>query len=237
VSIGLLNEGHLHASLRARYVEPGDQVEVAVDGYVVDIHRGELIVEVQTANFSAIARKMRTLVPQHRIRLVYPVPRDLWIVKMPASADDGVKRRKSPKRRDVIDVFAELVSFPELIAHENFQLDVVLTAEETVWRYERGKRWRRRGWVTVERRLLDVYETVALHTRADYASLLPLGLPGEFMTSDMALALGRPRDLAQKMAYCLRKGGLIERVGSQGNAAVYASVMRAPVARGARRRR
>lgn len=195
---------------------------MAVDGYVVDIHRGDLIIEVQTANFSAIARKMRDLVARHRVRLVYPIPRDLWIVKLPRSADDGGSRRKSPRHAQAIDVFAELVGFPELIAHENFQLDVVLTAEEVVWRYDSPKRWRRRGWMTVERRLLSVYETVSLHSMADYASLLPVGLAAEFLTSDIAAACGRPRRLAQQLAYCLKKAGLIERVGSRGNAVVYA---------------
>jgi hypothetical protein len=212
--------------LRALYVEPGDRTEAAVDGYIVDIQRDDLIIEVQTTNFSAIARKMRDLVARHRLRLVYPIPRDLWIVKMPRRTGDAATRRKSPKHLDVIDVFGELVSFPELIAHENFQLDVVLTAEETVWSFDGPARWRRRGWVTVERRLLEIYETVSLHISADYVSLIPKGLPEEFVTSDIAYALRRPRHLAQKVAYCLRNGGLIEKVGSRGNAIVYS---RAPV--------
>jgi hypothetical protein len=221
-SVGTLNEGHLHASLRAHELAPGDQVEATVDGYIVDILRGDLIIEIQTANFSAIARKIRSLVARHRVRLVYPVPRDLWIIKMPKAADDAVTRRKSPRHRHLVDVFGELVSFPELIAHENFQLDVVLTEEETVWRFESGKRWRRRGWVTVERRLLQVYETFSLCSKADYLSMMPVELPEEFVTSDIATALNCQRRLAQKMAYCLRKAGLTEQVGSRGKAILYA---------------
>ena len=64
--------------------------------------------------------------------------------------------------------------------------------------------------------MLKVYETVSLRDRADYMAMIPTGLPKEFLTSDLAHALGRPRHLAQKMAYCLRNGGLIEKVGSQG---------------------
>ncbi len=212
--------------MRALYVEPGDQTEAAVDGYIVDIHRGDLIIEVQTANFSAIARKIRDLVTRHRIRLVHPIPRDLWIVKMPRTPSDDATRRKSPKHLDVVDVFGELVSFPELIAHENFHLDVVLTAEESVWSFDGPARWRRRGWVTVERRLIEIYKTVSLHNRADFESLIPKGLPEEFVTSDIADALGRPRHLAQQVAYCLRNGGLIEKVGSRGNAIVYSRARR-----------
>lgn len=220
-SIGTLNEGHLHASLRARYVEPGDKIEAAVDGYIVDILRGSLIIEIQTANFSAIAKKMRDLVSRRQVRLVYPIPRDLWIMKLPQENPGDVTRRKSPKHLDAIDVFDELVSFPELITHQNFQLDVVLTQEEKLQRLDSRKRWRRRGWTTVERRLLEVCETVSLRNRADYMSLIPIGLPREFLTSDLANALGRPRYLAQKVAYCLRNCGLIEQVGSAGNAIVY----------------
>jgi hypothetical protein len=209
-------------------VQPGDQVEVAVDGYIVDILRGDLILEVQTGDFSKIARKMRDLVSRHRVRLVYPLPRDLWIVKQPRTAGDAMTRRKSPKHRRPFDVFGELVSFPELITHPNFELDVALTEEETVWMFDSPRRWRRRGWVTVERRLLQVYETVALRDPADYMALVPPGCPNEFLTSDLAGAEGCPRHLAQRAAYCLRKAGLIEKVGARGNAILYARCAAAP---------
>jgi hypothetical protein len=221
-SVGVLNEGPLHASLRDRYVQPGDRVEAAVDGYIVDVLRDGLIIEVQTSSFSKIARKMRDLVSRHRVRLVHPVPRDLWIVKLPQQPGAATTRRKSPRHLGAIDVFRELVSFPELLAHANFELDVVLTEEETVWRYEAGRRWRRRGWVTVERRLLQVYETVSLRTRADCMAVVPAQLPDEFVSADLALAAKRPRRAAQQIAYCLRHAGCIEQVGSRGNAIVYA---------------
>jgi hypothetical protein len=221
-SIGMLNERHLHASLRAHYVQPGDQTEAAVDGYIVDILRDGLIIEVQTAHFSKIARKMRELVSRHRVRLVYPVPRDRWIIKMPRKKRDPVARRRSPKHGAAIDLFDELVSFPQLIAHPNFELEVVLIEEETVWRYDSPRRWRRRGWVTVERRLLNVYETISLRTADDYLAMITQPLPGEFLTSDLAAAIARPRHLAQKAAYCLKHAGIIEKVGSRGNAILYA---------------
>ncbi len=222
-AIGTLNEKHLHASLRERYLQLGDATEVRVDGYIVDILRGADIIEIQTKNFSNIARKMRDLVQRHRVRLVYPMARDLWVVKMPTAAD-AMKRRKSPKHLDVIDIFDELVAFPDLIGHENFQLDVVITSEERVERFDSPKRWRRRGWVTIDRRLLAIDSIVTLETRADYLALIPQGLPEQFLTSDIATALNRPRATAQKAAYCLSRAGCIERIGSKGNAAIYTHV-------------
>jgi len=168
---------------------------------------------------------MRDLVSRRRVRLVYPIPRDLWIVKLPDRPDATLTRRKSPRHLGAIDLFRELVSFPELATHENFELDVVLTEEEVVWRHVPGKRWRRRGWVTVERRLLNVYETVALRHSGDYLGLIPVGLPKAFGTADLATAIKRPRRIAQQVAYCLRNGGLIEKTGAQGKAIMYARVV------------
>ena len=190
----------------------------------MDILRGELIIEIQTANFSGIARKMRDLVARHRVRLVYPIARDLWIVKLPENERGRPSRRKSPKHPKVVDVFEELVSFPELITHENFQIDVVVTEEEELRTLGRSRRWRRQGWATVERRLLEVCETVSLQNAADFMGLIPADLPEEFLTSDIANAVGRPRQLAQKIAYCLRNCGLIRQVGSEGNSIIYSRV-------------
>ena len=78
-AIGTLNEKPLHAALKAWYAQPGDQLEAKVDGYIIDIVRGDLLVEIQTRNFAAIKRKLLALVPHHPVQLVYPIAREKWI--------------------------------------------------------------------------------------------------------------------------------------------------------------
>ncbi len=219
--IGTLNEKPLHAALKEWYAEPGDQVEVEVDGFFVDLLRGDLLIEIQTGGFSGIKQKLQALTNTHCLRLVYPIAREKWIVKRASDGHSRLNRRKSPKRGQVEDVFAELVSFPGLITRPNFSLDVLLIQEEEVRVQEPGRAWRRRGWVTYERRLLDVVGRRTFETGMDLADLLPASLPGEFTTADLAAALSRPRWLAQKMAYCLRKAGLIEAVGKEGRSILY----------------
>lgn len=220
-SIGTLNEGHLHASLKEHYAQPGDLTEEVVDGYVVDILRGELIIEIQTANFAQINKKMRKLVKRHQVRLVFPVAQDKWIVKLPEKKGGKTGRRKSPKHGSFEDVFTELVSFPDLITHKNFELEVTLIQEEEIRRFDKRRRWWRGNWVTVERRLLEIINQLTIRNGSDLLDLLPGSLPGEFRTSDLAEAFGRPRAIAQQAAYCLRKCGLIKQVGKEGNAIVY----------------
>ena len=118
--IGLLNEKPLHASLKKWYAQPGDRFEVAVEGFVVDIVRDELLLEIQTGSFASIRSKLTNLVRSHQIRLIYPIAREKWIVKLAKDGSSGVPRRKSPKRGRVEDLFWEMVSIPEgLLSNRN----------------------------------------------------------------------------------------------------------------------
>ena len=49
---------------------------MAVDGYVIDIVRDNLKLEIQTSNFSSIKSKLKDLVGVHRIRLIYPIAQE-----------------------------------------------------------------------------------------------------------------------------------------------------------------
>jgi hypothetical protein len=210
----------MHAALKQWYAQPGDLCEVLVDGYVIDIRRGELLIEIQTGNFSALKKKISTLVSEHPVRLVYPIPREKWIIKTPKDGGEP-QRRKSPKRGSVEELFKQLVSFPELLAQPNFSLEVLLIQEEEIRRFDGRRRWRRRGWVTEERRLLGVVAQQRFETPADVWALIPDELPPTFTTTDLAKAMGRPRRLAQQAAYCLRKMGVITSVGKQGRSVAY----------------
>jgi len=222
-SIGLLNEKPLHAALKEWYARPEDRFEVSVDGFVIDVVQGDLLVEIQTGNFASLKAKLTELTRTHPVRLVYPIAQEKWIVKLAKKDGSGpTSRRKSPRRGKVEDVFWELVSFPELLLSPNFSLEVLLIQEEEVRRYDGKRRWRRRGWVTEERRLLEVAQRRLYETPADIGALLPPGLKEPFATKDLADAIDSRRELAQKMAYCLRNMGVIEHVGKRGRANLYA---------------
>ncbi len=219
--VGVLNEKPLHAALKAWYAQPGDRFEVEVGGSIIDIVRGELLVEIQTRSFSALKRKLEKLVADHPVRLVFPIAAEKWIVRL---SDDGAAqagRRKSPRRGSELELFRELVSFPHLIAHPNFALEVLLIQEEEVRQQGLTRNWRRRGWGTVERRLVQVVGRRLFATPGDLAALIPGTLDEPFTTSELAAAIHEPRWLAQKMAYCLRCIGVIAETGKRGKAIHY----------------
>ncbi len=219
--IGVLNEQPLHAALKRHYAANGDGVEVEVDGFVVDVVRGRELLEIQTGNFSAVKGKMSHLATRHPLRLIYPVAREKWLLKLPKEKGEETERRKSPKRGRVEEVFKELVSFPQLLRVETFSVEVVVIQEEEVRRYDPKRGWRQHGWVTVERRLLDVVEHHLFQQPRDLGTMLPPRLPRRFTTADLAEAMDGSRSLAQKMAYCLRKTGIIAQAGKRGRSKLY----------------
>ena len=218
--IGTLGEKSLHAALKKLLRQTGDRVEQNLGGFVVDILRGRNVIEIQTQNFSAIRGKLVKLTESRPVRLVYPVARDRWIVRESPDGSEVLGRRRSPLHRDVLALFEELVSIPELALRKNFSLEVLLIVEEDV-RRQTGRRWRRGGWSSHDRRLVEVTERALFNGPEDYAALLPAGLGETFTNRDLAGALKRPRWLAEKMTYALRRMGVVDFAGKEGRANLY----------------
>jgi hypothetical protein len=217
--IGTLREGSLHAQLKDWYRRPGDLVEHPVDGYVIDLVRGDTLIEIQTGGLAPLKRKLERLLDEHPVRLVVPIALTRRIVRL---SDDGeiLSARRSPRRGRPEDVFARLVSLPALLARPGFELEVLLTHEDEYRRHEPGRAFRRHGWVVVGRSLRGVEETVPISTPDEAAALLPQ-LPERFDTAELAAAGGWNRRLAQQMTYCLRAMNALEPDGHRGRAVLY----------------
>ena len=162
-TIGTYQEKSLHAALKDWYAAPGDLTEQPVDGYVVDLVRGDELIEIQTRNFAAIKRKLSQLLKEHPVRLVHPIPTQKWIVRLERDGTTVRSRRRSPKRGSLLHVFDELVSIPTLVGNPRFSLEVLLVAvEETRCQDGRGS-WRRRGWSIHDQILIGVERQHRFH--------------------------------------------------------------------------
>lgn len=222
IAIGTLNEGPLHQALKALYVGGDAQTEVAVNGYIADVRTADnVLYEIQTGGFARVKRKLTRLVAEHRVVLVYPVARVRTIVKLPRDSDELATRRRSPKKGVIADVVAELVSFPQLLNHPNFELEVVLICEDELREYRGEKYRRRKGWRVVQRQLTEVLGRQRFKNARDLFRLVPGPLAEVFTTRELAESMSQSRLLAQKLAYCLREAGEIEICGKVGNALQY----------------
>jgi hypothetical protein len=210
-----MNEHSLHSAIKGWYSQPGDEFEARIDGFVVDILRGDLLIEIQTRNFSAIKSKLAKLLEAHEVRLVYPIPQLKWIIRT-AKSGEIIGRRRSPRRGKLVDLFYELVRTAHLVNHERFSLEVLMIDEEEI-RCNDGKgSWRRRGASIKDRRLVKVNGCAVFKDAEDFLRFMPPDLIEPFTNRMLAKMGGLRLNLARKITYCLRKMGVLETVGKQG---------------------
>lgn len=224
-TIGTLRERQLHAGLKQWLAQPGDAFEQKVDGYHIDIVRGDLLIEIQTSNFSMIRKKLAKLLENHPVLLIHPIPETKWIVRK-TKRGRKLGRRKSPKRGRIEHIFDELLYIPEIACHPNFRLKVLLTQQEEIWRDDGRGSWRRKHWSVADKTLLTIVSEAEFRRLDDYLSLIPGNLGTSFTHRGLADSLGAPIWLSTRMSYCLRKMGVLEVVGKQGRSLLLAPTSR-----------
>lgn len=218
--IGTLNEKPLHASLKAWIAEPGDQFEVRIGRFVADVVRGSQLIEIQTGSTFPLKRKLHTLLKHHAVHLVIPIAKQKTITTIDA---DGqvVSSRKSPKRGELLDVFHKLVNIRDLLGDANFSVEALLIHVEEVRRPRTTRKRRWKDWEVEERRLIEVFDHVTFHHPGDFLAAIPSALEEPFTTADLARAIGRPRRVAQQIAYCLREMGALTAIDRKRSGILY----------------
>lgn len=220
-NIGTLRESTLHSNLKLWYKKPGDQLEVPIEKFVIDILRNDLLIEIQTKNFSMIRKKLDTLLKNHRVLLIHPIVKDKWIVAIDHQSNKVIRKRLSPAHHSYIDIFEELIRIPDLIASPNLTIELLLVQVEE-FRVNDGKgSWRRNGWSISDRRLVNVLERKVFCSPIDFLMLKPPSIKPPFTNGELAYALGSSLRLAQKMSYCLYKMDLLEVVDKRGRSFLY----------------
>jgi len=212
------NESSLHSAVKSWIAEDGDRFEVVIDGFVVDIVRGDFLIEVQTRNFSAVKEKICRLIKNHRVRLVYPIAARKWIVHINEDEAKVLKRRLSPKKGRLIELFGELVRIPHLVKEKNFELEVLMVEEEEIRCNDGRGSWRRRGVSIRNHYLKGVVDRTIFRCVEDYVHFLPNDLVQPFTSRDLAMHLGTSLRLARCMTYCLQKMGVLQIEGKNGRA-------------------
>jgi ribosomal protein S25 len=210
-----MTEYSLHVDIKEWYSGSINQVEVKVDDFVIDVVNEEgLLIEIQTRNLSAIKNKLKKLMKNNKVRLVYPIAKIKWIVYVLESGE-FVKKRKSPKKGKITDLFVELVHLPRLICHENFSFEVLLIEQEEL-RCNDGKgSWRRKGISIKNRKLIKVFDSTIFEDKSDFLTTLPDDLEQVFTNKILAKKMKISLRLAQKITYCLRKMNALTVVGKK----------------------
>jgi len=215
-----MSETTLHQQLKAIYAAQGGRAEVRLDGFLIDVQTPAGLIEIQTRNFGSLRPKLDTLLPAHKIRLVYAIAQEKWLVKLD-HAGELLERRRSPRRGRVEHIFQQIVYLPAYLQHPNFSLEALLIEEEELRRDDGRGSWRRGGWSICDRRVVSIVARRLFEQPADFLTLLPASLPETFTTRELASAAGLPPRLAYQMVYTLRQLDLVSQAGQRGRARLY----------------
>jgi hypothetical protein len=215
--IGIQNESSLHFALKMLYKQFDQNVEEKVESYIVDVVGKDILIEIQTKNFSAISKKLRVLLKKYKIKLVHPIAEEKWITYVDKETGEILSKRKSPKKGSIYDLFYELVRVPDIFISKNLSIDVLLIREEEIRCNDGLGSWRRKGVSIIDRRLINVIRKIELLDSKDLLTLIPENLEQHFSNKGLAACCKIPIGKAQKMTYCLKKMSLINQVGKKGN--------------------
>jgi hypothetical protein len=220
--INTFNEKSLHFDIKQYLLMEGDKPECSYDGFVIDIKREDLLIEIQTKNFSAMRKKLERLLDCNRIRLVHPIIKNKRITVYDSDGETVKHSRMSPKRGEINDIFEELIYIPDLICHMNLELQILLVSAEE-FRIDDGKgAWRRKGISIFDRKLLQVHDSITIIHPIQLLKLLPdFTATKEFSTRDLSISMNIPQKKANKICYALKKIGLIKPISKKGNLLIY----------------
>lgn len=223
--IGTYGEKTVHAVLK-NYFEPyADSHEQKIGGFVADIVGEDGIIEIQTGSFERLGKKLEAFLAVSRVTVVYPIPRQKWIIPIDPLTGERGKRRKSPLRGTPWDVFPELYKIKPFLANENFRLCIVmLDVEEYRRPPEENGRGRRRGYVRYDRVPLELAEAVHIDERADWGYFIPTGLPEEYTSAEFGEVSGVGKRYAGLVLNVLTAAGAVEKIGKRGRSFLYKTV-------------
>jgi len=217
-------ETSLHNALKRHFAADSESVEVTVDDFRIDaIDSDGCLVEIQHSALGSIRRKANQLLESgYYLRIIKPWIQCKWIETLDRPNGELLRRRKSPKKLQSIDIFRELIHFTNVFPHPRLTLEILLVdcIEQRIDRV--NKRWRRKQYQVLDQHLIKLHESDCLREIDDLWRLLDNpALPESFDTQDLATAVGQPRWFAQQIAYTLQRCNATRRVGKRGNTILY----------------
>lgn len=187
--IGILGEKTLHATLKLWLDDDPTHHEIPLpQGSVADIFDGERIIEIQTANFTALRKKLEKLLDTYPVTVVHPLVRVKWVSWIDPVTGEITKPRRSGRRGSFTDAGKQLIYLLPLLGHPNLTVRLVLLDVEEQRLLDGWGNGGKRGCHRAERLPLALGESVTLTSPADYAALLPPELPTPFTATQFGKA-------------------------------------------------
>lgn len=221
LGIGTLSEKTVHAILKNYYQPDEDHQEIPIENYVADIYNDGEIIEIQTRHFDKMRSKLSCFLPLYPVTIVYPIPREKWLIWINEESGELSAPRKSPAKGSRYTVFPELYKIKMFLKDPNLRLRLVLIDMEEYKLLNGWSRDRKKGSTRYDRIPTQLVEEVEINCIEDYMQFVPYELEGEFTVKEFGKAAHIPAKLAGVVVNILHYMGTIQKTGQRGNAYLY----------------
>lgn len=221
LGIGTLSEKTVHAILKNYYEPDEDKQEIPIENYVADIYSGGEIIEIQTRQFNKMREKLKCFLPMYPVTIVYPIPREKWIIWIDEETGSLSQKRKSPVKGNPYIAFPELYKIKPFLKDPNLRLKLVLLDMEEYKLLNGWSKDKKKGASRFDRIPTELVEEVEINCLKDYMQFVPYELENEFTSKEFAKAAHIPVSLAQNVLNILYHVGVVTRVGKKGQQYLY----------------
>ena len=220
--IGTLSEKTVHAILKNYYEPDEDKQEIPIENYVADIYTNGEIIEIQTRQFNKMREKLKCFLPLYPVTIVYPIPREKWIIWIDEETGSLSQKRKSPVKGNPYTAFPELYKIKPFLKDPNLRLKLVFLDIEEYKLLNGWSKDKKKGASRYDRIPTQLVEEVEINCLRDYMQFVPYELESEFTSKEFAKAAHIPVSLAQNVLNILYHVGTVTRVGKKGQQYLYA---------------
>lgn len=220
--VGTLSEKYLHALLKNYYEPDRDHHEVKIDSYTADIYRDNNIIEIQTRQLNRLRDKLEHyLLSGYNVKVVYPIPRNRWLLWVDGETGETTKRRKSPKAGSFFSAVLELYKIKYFLDWENLEIELLLFDAEEYRNLDGYGKDRKYRSTRLEMMPLEFVDSCTLSCPSDYKIFLPEDLPEYFKSKDYAKAMKTNLSYANTALNILTYLGVSEKCGKDGRSIIY----------------
>lgn len=214
--IGTLNEKTIHNTLK-NYYSIEESHEAKIGGFYADIAGENGIIEIQTANFSRLNKKLSKMLRACHVTVVYPYEKIVHNFSV-NERNGEIISSSTRKNASLSDFFLELYRIKAFLTNPNLTICIAELEINKKTYYKDNRRIRYRG-IPREKIPVRYIEEIRLDGKKDYMRFLPEGLPEVFTKKDLQL-LCKTTD-ASIMLEILEYVGVVKRAGKKGNSILF----------------
>ncbi len=215
-TIGTLNEKTIHNALKTYYSEEISH-EAKIGDFFADAAGENGIVEVQTANFNKLNKKLSRMLRACHVTVVYPFEK--IVHNFSVNKQTGEVISSSTKTNNSYSkFFLELYRIKAFLTNPNLTICIAQLEINKKTYYKDNRRIRYKG-IPREKIPVSYIREIRLDSKEDYMQFIPDGLPEQFTKKDLT-KLCKATD-PSIMLEILEYVGVVKRVGKKDNAVLY----------------